>query len=106
MDNFEDFLDKMVRGELDFTFIDMEKKMEELNESLRAFIPDDIETTWDMAVIEYGAWAKLWALVPPELGAMMELILNLKSTVFVSYWLGRRDERLEGMLGEVDVDSD
>jgi len=105
VDSLKDFLNRYNSGE-----VDIEKMMVDLRESLDAFIPKEYiigdKITDDMATTMLALWANVYRLAGSSVGAAINLVESVQSAVFVSYWLGRRDERLEGMLGGVEMNNE
>ena len=81
----------------------LREKVIELHRSLEVFIPEEAEPTENMAIAMFEGWVNLYRMAGGDTKELVKLLMNLQALVFVSYWLGRRDERLEGMLGEVDM---
>lgn len=103
-ESFTEFLQKLMSGEKTSTDAEMETRVQELKDSLLPFIPKGpIEESWDIAMVQYLGWMRLMGHVTPSLEAWMALVVEMRGVVNTAYWLGRRDERLEGMLAGVEM---
>jgi hypothetical protein len=102
--SFSEFLQKAAKGEASPYEVDIEAKTEELLESLLSFIPEGpVEESWDSAMVQYMGFKHLMDYMQPNVGALLALTMEMRAVVTTAYWLGRRDERLEGMLGGVEM---
>jgi hypothetical protein len=95
--NFSQFLTDLATGTIRISDIDLEGNIDDLKKSLLPFIPKHYEESWDSGMIQCLAFSRLMEHTQPALESMLALVAELRGVAITAYWLGRRDERLEGM---------